>query len=140
MIELIAILVLMGILSLFAVTIVTRNTQDLVSESEQLSSHIRYMSMRALGDVDSWQLSWLTATTYQISPVSGAAVRLPGEQGTTATLQSGVTSDRVGLRIDQWGRPVNGSDVPLGTVTTITLNDGSATRQIRIDPNTSYTP
>lgn len=139
MIEIIAVLVLMGIVSAVVFSVMNRNTQNLIAESEKLSSHIRYMTMRALGDVESWQLSWLTSGTYQVSPVSGGAVRLPGEGGTTASLASGVTSDQVDLRIDQWGRPVNGSDSPLASIATITLDDGNTTRQIQVSPGTSYT-
>lgn len=138
MLEVLAVLILLGILTVSALLVLGRSGAQLAGESAKLAGHIRYLQMRALADISIWELTWLSASSYQISRQGGSAVPIPGEGGTTAVLDAGITSNQVDIRLDSWGRPVDGSGNPLATPITLTLGDGADSAQLSVLAGTGY--
>lgn len=136
LIEAIAVLVLLGLLAAAAISSAPRSSAGVVTESDQLAAHLRYAQTRALADVEPWRLEFLNSSTYQIGPVNGSPVRIPGAPGETRNLGSGVTVSGPGeIRFDMWGRPVDG-DGNLSSTINLTLADGSQTATISVTSGT----
>ena len=146
LIEIIAILVLLSIIAVGAVSILPASNSRLATEADRLSSHLRYAQIRAQADTYQWRLVFTDATTYRIGPVvvPGAGFTpgiVPGAGGTQGILTDGVTTTSgTVIRFDSWGRPLNDAGTLLGADQTITLTQGTQTRNITIRAGTGLIP
>ncbi len=146
LIEIIAILVLLSIIAVGAVSILPASNARLAKEAGRLSSHLRYAQIRAQAHTYQWRLVFTGATTYQIGPVvvPGAGFTpgiVPGASGTQGTLTDGVTSTSgTVIRFDSWGRPLDDAGTLLGADQTITLTQGTQSRNITIRAGTGLIP
>lgn len=109
--ELVAGLVLLGILSVVAVALYDDGNADAVAEAETFKSHLRYAQIRAMGDVDPWTIVVTAPDTYALykgPDASGTPQNLPGESGATHTVRDGVSVSGGTFTFDWRGRATVG--------------------------------
>jgi prepilin-type N-terminal cleavage/methylation domain-containing protein len=129
LIEVVATLILLGILALGVVSVLPSSNVTLATEADRLSSHLRYAQIRAQADTYQWRLVFTDTTTYQIGPVV-----VPGE-GFTPGIVPGTA-----IRFDSWGRPLSDTGVLLDADQTITLTEGARNQSITILAETGLIP
>lgn len=146
LIEVIAILVLFGILAVGALSVLPDSNTDLATQAHRLSSNLRYAQIRAQADTYQWRLVFTDATTYEIGPVviPGAGFTptvVPGETANQGTLTGGVTATAgTAIRFDSWGRPLSDAGTLLGADQTITLTQDGRTASVVIRAGTGFIP
>ena len=127
LLEIIAVLVLVGILSAVAVSRFTDADAEDVAAANTLKLHLRYAQLRAMGDTVPWGISF-TGNSYELQKNgSTAPVNLPGENGTTITLSGLTMSPTTTVTFSAArGQPTpNGHSISIGTQTiTITQETG----------------
>jgi len=156
MIEVIAVLILLGVLTAITLnhsgTIIQGN--NLALESDILKNTLRYIQIRAMNSEDSaiWRLQ-MTAdgTGYQISQNSAPTLAspswsprdIPGEDESnkgTHIFSNGVTAVNHGQSIyfNAWGIPVDSSGARVSGTTTLNLQQGSNTKGPNVAANTGH--
>jgi type II secretory pathway pseudopilin PulG len=145
MIEVIAVLLIIGIVAVVAVSrmVNTTSAYDLASQLEVVKAHLRLAQAQALGSNSSWGITFASSTTYYLFNGSAptTAVKLLGENDATISLttkKSGltITSAPQTITFNGYGSPVDGSGNVLTSNTTVTTNGGSIT----ITKNTGFIP
>ncbi len=137
LIEIIAVLVIIGIMSAVAITIFSSlDKYKLASEVEILKTHLRYAQSRAMNDNVSWGIYFIDNKHYTLQR-NGEEISnpsLPNENSATHKLQDGVTKTggSANVTFDIWGSPGT-IDIPL------TLKAGE-TRGITVTANTGFIP
>jgi MSHA pilin protein MshC len=122
MIEIVVVLIVLAIMAPFVITRVTTDTNNLITQTEILKSHLRYAQIMAMNDTVPWANDILPGETPGVPPAPQTHT-LP----TDVTITSGVAT----YNFDDWGSP--------GTSTlTITLSQGTTTSSITITRNTGY--
>jgi prepilin-type N-terminal cleavage/methylation domain-containing protein len=146
LIEVVATLILLGILALGVVSVLPSSNVTLATEADRLSSHLRYAQIRAQADTYQWRLVFTDTTTYQIGPVvvPGEGFTpgiVPGTGAMERTLTEGVTASAgTAIRFDSWGRPLSDTGVLLDADQTITLTEGARNQSITILAETGLIP
>jgi prepilin-type N-terminal cleavage/methylation domain-containing protein len=137
MIEIIAVLIILGMITAVVVSRMSDTTAyDLSSQMEVIKAHLRLAQSRAMGSSSPWGINFATSTTYYLFQGNGSTipVQLLGEDNATVDLtikKSGLTVGSAPQRItfDAYGSP--------GTTTvTITTNGGNIT----VTENTGFIP
>ncbi len=142
LIEIAAVLILLGVLAAGALSVLPRNDAALATEVDRLSSHLRYTQIRAQADTHQWRLAFIDTQTYQLGPVviPGAGFTptvVPGTGALQRTLTDGVTVPaQTVIRFDSWGRPLTDAGIPLAANQTITLSQGGGNVAIIINADT----
>jgi len=133
-IETIAILAILAILSAIAINrIGSTSTYTLVSETDTLKTHLRYVHFRALSDDVPWGMSF-TGTAYtSLRNGATAPYNLPNESSATHTLPAGISVTGPTIAFDEWGSP------GIANIT-ITLSSGGETKTITVTKNTGFIP
>lgn len=144
LVELVAIILLVGILAFTAVPrYLNKSIIDASVMAEQLANDIRYTQSLAMTSGQGNRIN-LTASTYQITTSSGGPLVHPvtGSAGpitlnnVTLSVNPALANSYVGF--DSKGIPY--TDMPAGTVltatTTITLTAGGNTRTVVVSPQT----
>jgi prepilin-type N-terminal cleavage/methylation domain-containing protein len=128
MIEIVAVLLILGIITAVVVSRMADTTAyDLSSQMEVLKAHLRLAQSRAMGSSSPWGINFATSTTYYLFQGTGSTtpVLILGEDNATVDLtikKSGLTIGSTPQRItfDAYGSP--------GTTTvTVTTNGGNIT-------------
>jgi len=128
MIEIVAVLLILGIITAVVVSRMANTTAyDLSSQMEVLKAHLRLAQSRAMGSSSPWGINFATSTTYYLFQGTGSTtpVLILGEDNATVDLtikKSGLTIGSTPQRItfDAYGSP--------GTTTiTVTTNGGNIT-------------
>jgi prepilin-type N-terminal cleavage/methylation domain-containing protein len=140
LVEVVAVLVVLGILAVVVVGRVSSPSYDVVIQAELLKTHLRFSQFKALSDIDgqavtSWGMSF-TGNSYTLRQNGAdAPVNLPNETSPTHSLGSNVAFWSVPgeITFDEWGSP-GGADI------TITLAQGTQTQSVTINGNTGYIP
>ena len=146
LIEIAAVLIVLGVLAAGALSVLPRNEAALVTEADRLAFHLRYTQIRAQADTHQWRLAFIDNQTYQLGPVviPGAGFTpavVPGTGGTQRTLTDGVTAPaQTVIRFDSWGRPLSDAGVPLGADQIITLTQGGRNAAVTIHAETGLIP
>ena len=143
MLEVIAVLIILGIITAFVVSRGTNIKAELSSEIEIIKAHLRYAHCLALAnDIYSWRITLSSGSPdyYTLSKINKSdgtetsPINLPNEDSPTHALPSGIsiTSGLGTVTFDEWGSP--------GTTTlNITLSDqASNSETIRITKNTGF--
>jgi len=154
MIEIIAVLVVLGILAFTAIAVLYQpDTVEVPTRMEVLKSHIRFAQAAALNSSNAWGIEAATSTTYVLFKVlddgSTENKSFPGEQSVTVTLPAGFTlsspaSGNV-IFFDTWGGPYVSTSrtMPTSRATVdlvFTLSKGSESKTATIRKNTGYLP
>lgn len=137
MIEVVAILIVIGIIAAVAVSRVISTQQDLISEADIVKTHLRFAQLKALqDDTAPWGIAFAGSSyTLYNNGTPSATVKLPGEGSnihtfTTSPVAITVTNPST-INFDPWGSP--------GTVNvSLTLSDGTASKTITVTSNTGY--
>ncbi len=138
LIEVVAVLALLGIVAAGYKRILPDFNIDLSKETDRLTSHVRNAQVRAQADTYEWRVVFTDATSYQIGPVvlpgPGFTPRVIPESGQLqGLLKNGVTaSPGFMVRFDSWGRPLNDAGVPFSSNKTVTLRAGAETQSFTI--------
>jgi type II secretory pathway pseudopilin PulG len=144
-VELVAIILLVGILAFVAIPRFSGPSLRVDAQAEQLASDIRYTQTLAMTQGDRFRIN-LTAAGYQITSSTGAATVIhPGTGSTNAVALNGVT-------LSGWSPPLtnnyvafDGRGIPYSLVTsstglvaaaTITLTGGGYARNLVVSPET----
>jgi MSHA pilin protein MshC len=140
MIEIVVVLIVLAIMAPFVITRVTTDTNNLITQTEILKSHLRYAQIMAMNDTVPWGIRVPNANSYILYKNNATANDiLPGEtpgvppapQTHTLPTDVTITSGVATYNFDDWGSP--------GTSTlTITLSQGTTTSSITITRNTGY--
>ena len=133
LIEIIAILLLIAIVTVTIVSRRTGNSTDLIAAAEVLKGHLRYAQSRAMSLDESWEIN-LAGGSYTLRQNGVPMGILPGESGNMVTL-SGITiapNPTTVIFSSNWGIP-NASY-------SITVSDGTDTVPITITSETGFIP
>jgi len=125
MIEAIAVLMLIGIVTMIAVSSGKIET-NLRGETEIIQSHIAFVQSLALSnDIDKWGIQFSAASYSLLKNSALASVSLPDENSPTHSFPSGIsiTSGIGELKFDRWGSPDPAADylIILNTSEKITI-------------------
>ncbi|HOD35331.1 MAG TPA: type II secretion system protein [Syntrophales bacterium] len=155
MIEVIAVLLILGFLTFTAVSMLYQPDKvEVPTQIEVLKSHIRFAQAAALNSSNDWgiEVDTITSTTYVLFKIlddTSQDKTFPGEQSETVTLPAGftLTSPASGnvLIFDTWGVPYVGTsrtkpDSPASTDLVFTLSKGAESKTATITKNTGYVP
>lgn len=142
LIELVMVIVLLGTLAALASMRTPGDGINVVAQAEQLASDIRYTQSLAMSRGQRYRINF-TATSYQITDMSGGPQMHPGTGTTAAVLLtpavlSGynppLTNDYVVF--DSLGVPYTAPTTALAAVATLTLTDSGETATLRVVPQT----
>lgn len=147
LIEVVAVLVVMSIITAFAVGRVVDNKPELIAQKEVLKVHLRYAQSRAMNSNDNYGII-SSGNTYSLFRASAAfLVNFPGEQFDYIDLAAlGLTLSMTDGNIvcyDSKGIPYTDFDTSLvGNLQTddrtLTLSSGTDTEIITITKNTGF--
>jgi prepilin-type N-terminal cleavage/methylation domain-containing protein len=123
LIEVIATVILLGIVAVTVTTFVRPSPAKVLAEADRLAAAVRYVQSRALAEERPWRLEFTSPTEYRVGPVGGAWAPLPGSGGDSHTLPPGHSCpSSPGLVIfDAWGRPVQSDGSPLTSVRSLII-------------------
>jgi MSHA pilin protein MshC len=121
LIEVVAVLVLLGIMAAVAVAKFTDTNAAAVAEAEIFKSHLRYAQIRAMGDIYPWTVT-VGGGSYTLSTTNPSigTPTLPGESGATHSYDGGVTASAGTFTFNWRGQPTTGG----GTSVTFTKASG----------------
>ena len=139
LIEVIAVLIILGIIVAVAASRMGANQNDLIPQADIVKSHLRFAQLKALADDSSSTSTWGIAFsgtfyTLQNNLATATTATLPGaSDGTRNTLPSGVTvvASVSPVTFDSWGSPAGGAQ-------TVTLSQGGGSITINIANITGY--
>lgn len=131
LIEVIAILLLMGILSAIAVT---RSSNfgadtDVRAATEVVKNHLRYAQTKAMNSNVSWGLNF-SGSTYTLRDANNVSASLPGDLPQGMAFASTVNPL---MFENRWGSPGN-------TTITVTVSKGGSSQTITVTKNTGFIP
>lgn len=131
LIEVIAILMLIGVVSVFAITKLSSiDSYSVITEADIVKNHLRFVHLRAMTDEVPWGIFFSAGSYTLLKNGVTANINLPNESSAIHSLRSGVTiTTGAGTTIsfDNWGSPGNTNKVIIlsGTETiTVTKNTG----------------
>lgn len=144
LLEMIAVLVILGILTAVAVSRVGSNQNNLITQADTVKAYLRFAQLKALqDDVNAWSIAFTSASdTYYCTLLCtgtncpSTPIHLPSEDSNTHTFPAGivVTSTPSTINYDSWGSPV-----PMGSGATVTLSKSGCTSiVITVSANTGY--
>ena len=144
-IEIIAVLIVMSIITAFAVGRVADNKPELIAQKEVLKVHLRYAQSRAMNSNDNYGIqSDATGDTYWLFRYNGASgvviVNFPGEGANIDLSTLGLSMDAdIIVSFDSKGIPYmdNSGTLQMGD-RTLTLSSGSDNESITITKNTGF--
>ncbi len=142
-IEVVAVLIVMGIITAFAVGRVADNKPELIAQKEVLKVHLRYAQSRAMNSNDNYGIeSDATGDTYWLFRNVGTnIVNFPGEQLGPINLSAlGLSMNaNIIVSFDSRGIPYtdNSGTIQAGD-RTLTLSSGSDNESITITQNTGF--
>lgn len=143
LIELVTVLALVGILAVFAAPrLFTVQSITLPSVAAQLNANIRYAQSLSMSQGQRYRINF-TATTYQITDMSGVPIVQPVTASTAAisvspAIMSGYNPPLTNnyLAFDTKGVPYSSATTALAATATIILTAGSDTSSVAIAPET----
>ena len=147
MIELIAVLIIIGIAAaVAAVRMTSTSAYDLASQFEVVKGHLRYAQTRAMNsNLIVWGINFTDSTHYYLFQGTGSTtpVQLPGEDSVTINLntkKSGLTiTTPVRITFNEFGSPCAATGTPPAPLTadaTVTTSGGTIT----VTRNTGFIP
>lgn len=127
-VEIVAVLLILGILAVVAVSRFSSTGFVGASETETLKSHLRYAQSRAMSDIYEWGIEIISPNQYRlVKMVNGSEttpVFLPGENSATRQMGGDISVSPSGITIlfDFRGRPDSGRTLSISNGHTITVN------------------
>jgi prepilin-type N-terminal cleavage/methylation domain-containing protein len=144
MIEVIAVLVILGIISAVAIAKVSSviAQYNLDSEADVIKGHLRYAQALSMNSTVNWGITF-SSGSYTIFTNPSSTVALPGTGSATATLPSGMTIATGTVSFDSWGTPytdIRATSLQTGGPQSYTLSLGNNTVTIQIWDDTGLIP
>jgi len=149
LVEVIACLIIFGIITAFVINHFATNNTNLVAQTEVIKSHLRYAQSLAMNSDVIWGVC-STGPSYWLfrDGNTGSKVALPGEDSDTVDLAGrGVSLESLILSFNSWGRPYtdgaasNGQELDTGDPECeITVTSRGRTRSITVTPSTGFIP
>ena len=142
LLEVILVLVLIGIVTVAVASRFSDNAIKLSAATEVLKSHLRYAQIKAMSTDTPWYVQVAGGGYALYRSGDGSPRYFPGEERTTVPLDGmSVTlpgSSTIGF--DAWGSPFldAAATTPQTADRTVTVSDGTATRQLVITANTGF--
>ncbi|MCC5833532.1 MAG: prepilin-type N-terminal cleavage/methylation domain-containing protein [Opitutales bacterium] len=134
LIEAVAVLALLGILSAIGFASFNRSNNDLSTEADIFASHLRYTQARALADIRPWRLViFNNGREYRIENPENTAIRIPGSKENARTFKGGIQASELTVEFDQWGRPSGATQSVV-----VTLQQGSKSQNLVITQETGW--
>ncbi|MCX7634237.1 MAG: type II secretion system GspH family protein [Syntrophales bacterium] len=141
MIEVIAVLLIISILTAFAVSAMISSPREVdnAARVEKLKIHLRYAQGRSMNTDVVWGIQF-NGSTYRLfrNGNTGDAVTLPGEDSVNVPLPSGTNITQIVSFDNNRGRPCTDAAGTTLATSDIILNVGGKT--IKIVKNTGYIP
>ena len=143
LVEFIAVLMIMGILSVIIVSRWTLSDTELIGQIEVIKSHLRYAQFRAMSSSSNWYVHFeTTPAQYTLYKAGDGSKYFPGETDYNMALESGISlSVETYVLFDDLGRPYPNNTGASGTQQTAerTIITSSA-GNIAIKPETGFIP
>ena len=149
LVEVIVVLVLVGILAIYATNRSGDDQFKAIAEADALRAALRYAQARAMADIYTWGIS-LSAGSYQLveDNPSVANAALPGGGGATRNMPNGVTLGGTKVILFDWrGQPVNTNIDAIGETANpvnvnqnITVTASTTTETVTVTPYTGFIP
>ncbi len=138
MIEMIAVLVIIGIMAAIAIShAMDTSSLNVNSEAAILKNNLRFAQIKAMGDIapDTWGINVGSGSYTLVCTGSNcpAVPNLPGDNSVTHSFPSGITATPEAINFDTWGSPI-------GNTPSITLTVGSQTASITVTADTGFIP
>ena len=138
LIEVIAVLVVLGIIAAVAFSRLTASGTELYTERDILKSNLRFVQFKALSNNDNAATTWgisFSGGSYTLQRNGAtAAISFPSEGSAKHTLSGGVTlTAQASVTYDFWGSP-GAADIG------ITLTQGGETTSFTITGTTGFIP
>jgi prepilin-type N-terminal cleavage/methylation domain-containing protein len=135
LIEVIAVLIILGIIAAVAVSRVGSNQNDLIPQADIVKTHLRFAQLKALADDSTSTSTWgiaFSGSSYTLQNNGApASINLPGaSDGTIHRFPPGVTAAGTTVTFDSWGNP--------GAEITITLSQGGVSKAFKVNNITGY--
>lgn len=145
LIEIIAVLIILSIVGVFAATRLTSSAAyNLIAQGDVIKNHIRYAQGRAMNSDVVWGIHISSPSTYALFTNGNVnnRVPLPGENSNVVTLPAGMTLTTGIVSFDTWGRPcTDGGGQVLQTGSRIlALTYGGQSVNITITEDTGFVP
>jgi len=126
LIEIIAVLLLLGIIGAVVFSRSLNTNADLLGEIEIIKGHLRYAQLKAMNDLTPWGLNFAGSTYTLEENNTPSATPLPAQDSSTYNLTAGsATASTNPVIFDEWGDPGTG---PI--TVTVTVGGDSATFSI----------
>lgn len=144
MIEVIAVLVILGIISAVAMAKVSSviAQSNLDSEADVIKGHLRYAQALSMNNTVNWGITF-SSGSYTIFTNPSSTVELPGTGSATATFPSGMTISTGTVCFDSWGTPYTdtlATSLQTGGPKSYTLSLGGNSVAILIWDDTGLVP
>lgn len=148
MIEIIAVLVIIGIIAAVAIARMSSTKEyDLASQAEVVKAHLRQAQNRAMNANEICGKACgikFTESEYFLfkngSATEANKLRLLGEDAKDVVLPNGMTITTGTVTFDAWGRPYTNEDATsaLSSELALSLSKGADSRVIKITPYTGF--
>ena len=135
LIEIIAVLIIIAIITAVAVSRSMSTQNNLIQQVDIVKTHLRFAQLKALNDdVYTWSITF-TSNSYTLSNTCTGSncpsSTLPSESSSSHSFPSGITATSATVTYDRWGSPG-------GSAVGINLTQGSQTITITVAANTGY--
>ncbi|MDP2644188.1 MAG: type II secretion system protein [Dehalococcoidia bacterium] len=143
LLEIIAVLLVMGIISAVAVARYSSTNSELTSQTDLVRTRLRYAQLQAFNSNVVWGINF-SATSYSLFKNGNTSdtARLPGEGSTVVTLPAGISISTGIVSFDSWGTPY--TDGPAASIQSgarsLTVTAAGGSKTITITPNTGFIP
>lgn len=122
LVEVIAVLVIIGILAAVAVSRLGDSQSQVVATADKLKVHLRHAQFRAMYSDKTWGLAAAGSSYWLFSAGdTGNRSMFLGEETDTVALPAGITVGNFVISFDSWGRPHDGADPATATPYTAPL-------------------
>ncbi|MFO7761812.1 MAG: prepilin-type N-terminal cleavage/methylation domain-containing protein [Desulfobia sp.] len=144
LLEVIAVLIIIGLLAAVAVSRMGSGQGELAKATGSLKSHLHFAQGIAMNSNRSWGISSTGSSYWLFSGDKDNKELLPGEEDKTITLSDPVSTGSFTVCFDEWGSPHDSvppdNDTKIKNDMTITVNAGSDSDTIIITKETGFIP
>jgi prepilin-type N-terminal cleavage/methylation domain-containing protein len=146
MLEIIAVLVIIGIISAVAIVrMQSTRDYDVISRVEVVKTHLRLAQSRAMNSSRVWGINYSGTSNYSMFRNGSVTdvVRLPNQNADNVTLPDGMTITTGIVSFNAWGQPYTdaaGTAAQTATRTITLTNKSGDARSISITKNTGFIP
>jgi prepilin-type N-terminal cleavage/methylation domain-containing protein len=141
LIEVIAVLIIIGIITAIAVSRDLSTDKELYSQADMVQMHLRFAHLKALqDDTATWGIAF-SGNSYALNKNNGATtIHLPSESSSSHSFPAGITITNTTVIFDKWGIPVDSLGNPVADIELTLSQSGSTPISILVTANTGFIP